>query len=336
MTEDDRQALDGALVSMGLIANGDRPVIEPLAGGVSCDVFRVDLPTGPVCMKRALAKLKVEKDWFAPVERNAFEVAWMEAASAIVPAAVPEVVGHDPDAGLFAMTYLPPETHPVWKHLLRDGRIDPEIAGQLGDVMGQIHAATAGRSDIAERFADAAPLFHALRIEPYFLATGLEHPDCRDRVEALADRTETTRLTLVHGDFSPKNILAGPEGPVLLDAETGHYGDPAFDLAFCLNHLLLKCIWRPHWTDRYLNCFSAMKDAYLRRVDWERPAVIEGRIASLLPVLLLARIDGKSPVEYITNDAEKDNVRMIAKPLILSPPRTLADLAAHWREGLPR
>ncbi len=318
---------------MGLISTADCLNVAPMTGGISCDVFRVDLPTGPICMKRPLPKLKARKDWYAPVERSEYEVAWIEEVAKILPGAVPQILGEDRDTGLFAMDYLPPEIYPVWKHQLRDGVIDTRVAEQLGDMIGQIHSATADRQDLAERFAEAARFFHALRIDAYFLDTGREHPDCQDRIEALANRTEATHLTLVHGDFSPKNILAGPDGPVLLDAETGHNGDPAFDLAFCLNHLLLKCIWRPIWTDQYLACFSSLSGAYLARVNWEPVEDIEARIASLLPVMLLARIDGKSPVEYITKDVERDFVRGFAKPLIHAPPATLSEVSVLWQRA---
>ena len=106
---------------------------------------------------------------------------------------------------------------------------------------------------------------------------------------------------LVHGDFSPKNLLIGPDGPVVLDAECAWYGDPAFDLAFVLNHLLLKGAWRPQWRERYLELFAALVDAYRGHVRrGSRGRRVEQRAATLLPALLLARVDGKSPVEYLT------------------------------------
>ncbi len=109
-----------------------------------------------------------------------------------------------------------------------------------------------------------------------------------------------TKHALVHGDVSPKNILNGPRGPVLLDPECAFYGDPAFDLAFCLNHLLLKCLWTPAARHGFMACFTSLKDSYLSLVDWEPMTDIEARTARLLPGLFLARVDGKSPVEYIT------------------------------------
>ncbi|MGE5105423.1 MAG: phosphotransferase family protein, partial [Betaproteobacteria bacterium] len=152
--------------------------------------------------------------------------------------------------------------------------------------------------------------------------------------EALAARTATTKRALVHGDVSPKNILLGPHGPVLLDAECAWYGDPAFDAAFCLNHFLLKCIARPSSTGAYLRCFAAFADGYLAGTTWEPRAEIEARIASLLPALFLARIDGKSPVEYVTAEGDRRRVRDAARPLIAQPPDCVAGVAARWRDAL--
>jgi aminoglycoside phosphotransferase (APT) family kinase protein len=139
----------------------------------------------------------------------------------------------------------------------------------------------------------------------------------------------------VHGDVSPKNILIGPEGPVFLDAECAWYGDPAFDLAFCLNHLLLKCLWNPGAKDALRACFDALAEAYLAGVTFEPRLALEGRAASLLPALLLARVDGKSPVEYLTDDAQKDTVRRVARRLLADPPERLAAVRDAFHGSLP-
>jgi hypothetical protein len=128
--------------------------------------------------------------------------------------------------------------------------------------------------------------------------------------------------------------LCGPDGPVFLDAECAWYGDPAFDLAFCLNHMLLKCIWRPQSTPGYLACFDALASSYLEGVAWESKAGLEARTAHLLPGLLLARVDGKSPVEYITHEFQKSVVRNVARRFLAQPSEQLADLAQAWREAI--
>jgi aminoglycoside phosphotransferase (APT) family kinase protein len=318
------------LTQLGLLRPGERPAAEPLAGGVSSDIWKVTLAGGPVCVKRALAKLHVKQEWRAPVERNVDEVAWLRTVRELVPESVPRVLAASSTADLFVMEYLEPADHPVWKSQLRDGIIDPAFAAAVGERLVRIHAATAGRAEIAARFATDA-IFYALRLEPYLVATGLRDPDLAPALARLTERTAATRLALVHGDVSPKNILVGPRGPIFLDAECAWYGDPAFDLAFCLNHLLLKCLWRPHWRERYLTCFDALAARYAAGVAWEAGAALEGRAASLLPALLLARVDGKSPVEYVTAEADRDRVRRVAFPLLRRPPARLAEVRDAWR-----
>lgn len=287
------------------------------------------------CVKRALPKLRVAAEWRAPVERNHAEAEWMRVAGAIVPGAVPRLLAEDRAAGLFAMEYLPPDRFPEWKAELRDGRIDAGFAAEVGRRIARIHAATARRKDLAERFANDH-IFYPIRLEAYLVATAEKHADVRDALLALVETTRTTRLALVHGDVSPKNILAGPTGPVFLDAECAVYGDPAFDLAFCLNHLLLKCLWRPQWQGRYLECFAALSEAYLADVTWEPRDAMEARTAALLPGLFLARVDGKSPVEYLTSQAERDCVRGAAAPMLERAPSRLAEIAEGWRSALAR
>jgi Ser/Thr protein kinase RdoA (MazF antagonist) len=138
----------------------------------------------------------------------------------------------------------------------------------------------------------------------------------------------------VHGDVSPKNILVGPNGPIFLDAECAWYGDPAFDLAFCLNHLLLKCLWTPPAAPGFLNCFEVLAKAYLAGVVWELRGALEARSARLLPGLLLARVDGKSPVEYLNAETDKDRVRRVARALLAAPARRLNEVRAAWAREL--
>ena len=312
----------------GLCGPQEEPHAEALAGGVSSDIWRVDLARGPVCVKRALPRLRVAQTWEAPIARNAYEYEWFRVAAASVPQAVPEVLYRE--EGSFVMEYLDPARHPLWKALLREGVADPAFARQVGAALAAIHAATAGKEGVAKRFATDA-IFYAIRLEPYLVATAARHERLRERLLALVERTAATRACLVHGDVSPKNILAGQRGPVFLDAECAWYGDPAFDLAFCLNHLLLKCLWVPRASEAFLACFDALSEEYLAHVSL--PGV-EARAAALLPALLLARVDGKSPVEYLTEERQKSHVRAVAAPLITDPRQSLREVRNAWQESL--
>ncbi len=257
------------------LPHGSAPRGEPLAGGVSSDIWRIDLPSGPICIKRALSRLRVAADWRAPVERNVYEARWMRVANQAVAGAAPALLGQDEASGTLAMAYLPPERYPLWKAMLRDGHVDPAFAAAVGDRLGRIHAATAARPALAADFPTDA-IFRDIRLEPYLTQTGRAHPDLAARMQALTEMTLANRHALVHGDVSPKNILCGPDGPVFLDAECAWWGDPAFDLAFCLNHLLLKCLWVPARRPELLACFRAMTTAYLPRVAWRIAACPRG------------------------------------------------------------
>jgi fructosamine-3-kinase len=304
-------------------------VLTPLTGGVASDIFRVETATRIFAVKRALERLRVEAEWRVTTQRNTNEVGWLEIAGQLVPGAAPAILGHDPEAGLFAMEFLDPRTHPTWKSDLLAGRVDTGFAAEIGRRVAAIHAGTSGDPDVARRF-DTIGIFRSIRLEPYLEATADRHPALAGILHGLSRAIGERRIALVHGDVSPKNILTGARGPVFLDAECAWYGDPAFDLAFCLNHLLLKCVVRDVAAPALLVAFDALSRTYLDAVDWEPADEIEARAAALLPGLLLGRIDGKSPVEYITEETAKDRVRGIAAPLIASAPRRLATVRTAW------
>jgi aminoglycoside phosphotransferase (APT) family kinase protein len=329
----DEPAVRALLGRLGLASDGEPMRCEPLSGGVSSDILRIDLPGRSMCIKRALARLKVAADWRVPVERSAHEAEWLRTAHRLRPANVPAPLGYDLPSGTLVLPWLPPDRYPVWKTMLREGRVDVGFAIALGDLLADIHAGTAADAALAARF-DTGPLFHALRLEPYLLATASRHPSLAPRLRTLVAVTASLRVALVHGDVSPKNILAGTDGPVLLDAECAWYGDPAFDVAFCVNHLLLKCLWVRSARVALLEAARGLVERYLGCAAWEPRAGLARRIAALLPALMLARIDGKSPVEYLTAPAEQDCVRTFAARRLLHPPDTPAELIDAWRDAL--
>ena len=307
---------------------------EPLTGGVSSDIWRIDTARGPVCAKRALAKLRVAADWRAPIERNQYEARWMAVAQQAAPGSAPQLLGQHPALGVLVMQWLAPADHTLWKQQLREGHAELATAQAVGRRLARIHAFAAARPELAAQF-DTDRIFYDIRLEPYLVATAVKHPDLAPQLHALVAQTQAHAVALVHGDVSPKNILVGPQGPVLLDAECAWWGDPAFDLAFCLNHLLLKCLWQPPATAAFLACFAALAEAYLQGVDWEPCAALEQRAAALLPGLLLARVDGKSPVEYLTTDAARERVRRTARALLQQPVAQLHRVSAAWQRELP-
>ncbi len=326
------EPLDAFLVGHGLVGPGSRASREPLAGGVSSDIWLVRADGRPFVVKRPLADLKVAGTWQAPLARSDSEAGWLRVAGELLPGVCPRVLAYDPERHLLALEYLDPATHRLWKLDLLAGVVDLTTASAVGERIGTIHRLTSAMPQLAAQFA-TDDLFRALRMEPYLERLTDRHPDLAAPLAELVTATMGNRHALVHGDVSPKNILQGPRGPVLLDAETAWWGDPAFDLAFCANHLLLKCLLPGAPTDALLAACWAMVRAYLPQVTWEPPERLTARVTRLLPALLLARVDGTSPVEYL-DDAAQDVVRAVARSFILTPPTDLVELTTAWKAVL--
>ena len=293
----DHEAIKKILSHLNLTQDDDTITIKALTGGVSSNIFHITTKHAQYCLKQALPQLKVAKQWLAPVDRVFAEIAWLQTAATIAPDAVPKIIGIDQTSKSFVMQHLGAE-YLNWKAELLAGRVADKVAAQLGNILGRIHSQTALNEDIAKRFANDET-FYAIRLEPYLEEAARRHPGLSSTLKALVKRTQHNPKVLVHGDVSPKNIMLGPLGPVILDAECAWYGDPAFDVAFCLNHFFLKAAHMPEIAPALLQNAQDFLKAYLQEVTWEPVPELEYRIASLLPGLMLARVDGKSPVEYL-------------------------------------
>ena len=331
----DIEALAASLRRMGLLQPGELPAAAPLTGGVSSTILRLDLPSGSCCFKQALPKLRVSKDWFAPVNRVFSEIAYLRQAARLAPGHFPLVLGEDAEQGAFVMEYFDTSVHVNWKNELLSGRIYPGIAEKVALILAAVHSGTAGNPEVSGRFAND-DTFMAIRLEPYLLETARQHPPLAKKLRRLVDTTWSTKLTLVHGDVSPKNVLINTANePILLDAECAWYGDPAFDLAFFFNHLLLKAAHLPAIAAVCLTDFRKAKATYFEQVQWEPAANLEQRVAALLPAMILARIDGKSPVEYLTAVGQaavrRNAVFLLEKELLC-----LEAIVAHWEKEFVR
>lgn len=316
------------LRSAGLIGASD-VALEPLTGGVSCDVWKVETPSGPIVVKRPLAQLRVAAEWLAPVERGASEVRWLRRARGVDAQIAPEVLAELPTGHAFAMRFLP--GCPVWKDELVAGRVDAAFAAAVGRGIAAVHAATANNDADRAAFPNDE-MFAALRVDPFLLYVAEHDAELAPALRTLAADLTARKIALVHGDVSPKNILVSADGPVFLDAECAVYGDPAFDLAFCTTHLLLKAVWLDD--ARLIEAASALVDTYRAGIDWEDPAGLLLRAGQLTAALLLARVEGKSPAPYLTDADHKNIVREQARALILAP-SPLDALVTKWKRTYP-
>jgi len=318
------------------VLSGSVPAVTPLGGGVSCEILLIEEGTRQMVVKRALEKLRVKAEWLADPGRNRSEQDYLRYAGVVVPGSVPRILHADPEANFFAMEYFGAGWS-NWKSELLAGRIEPAAAIAAGHTLAAIHRASWGDEALRRRFATTANFFK-LRLEPYLLTAGARNPPLEAYFQAEAARLADTSLALVHGDFSPKNILVSEDSAriVVLDCEVAWFGDPAFDLAFFLNHLLLKALHSPARKERHLGLGRVFLGSYRSELGAHWSDELERRVCRLTLLLLLARLDGKSPVEYLENQPEKHQILrdFVAREL----PATVAGfegLAARWNVALP-
>lgn len=289
-----------------------------LTGGVSGTVVAVTLDSLQVVLKQPRRRLAVAADWQAPLSRAEVECRALILAGQCTPGAVPDVIAWDPGRRILVMQAAPAGSRSFKLDLLA-GSVDPEVGAELGRHLGCWQQISHHR--VLELGRQQHENFRLLRLDPYYRTTAERRPDCARELHALADETALARDCLVHGDFSPKNVMVGSSTWVL-DWEVAHLGDAAFDPAFLLSHLLLKSLARPDLATDY----AAVADAFIgelrcagRDPDWVR-------VHRHLGALLVARVAGKSPVDYLTAPGQAAAVRvgvhMLTHP-VDAPPRLL-------------
>lgn len=309
----DPNALVPYLRDRNLVPAGESPGIRVLTGGVSCDVVRVDTSRDSFVLKQACPRLRVQEDWFSDLTRVRAEQACLRYWQQVVPDLVPGFRFYDGENWLFAMEAAP-EAARMWKSLLLEGAIDPSVALRLAAALARVHNAAADRAAWPE-FLDQK-VFVQLRIDPYLRTTAARHPALAAVIGREIARLLEHRQTLVHGDFSPKNILVAGQRLYVLDFEVAHIGDPSFDLGFLANHFLLKAVKRKDWAPGFLALMTGAARTYLDAVRFTPAAPLEADSVRTLALLFLARVDGKSPAEYITEEADKELIRALAYEIL--------------------
>lgn len=323
------------LLRSGAVSPGAR--LTPLTGGVSSEIVRVEDGGRVFVAKRALAQIKVRDDWRADPGRIRHEHRYMTTVAKFLPDAVPRLLQTDDHGGWFAMEWLG-EGWSNWKTDMLAGRAEPDVARRAGRILGIIHRETRGSDDLLRDF-DTTQNFHDLRLDAYLLTTGRRHPGLEDLFRSEADRIRSTRECLVHGDYSPKNMLVRGDRLVVLDCEVAWFGDPRFDLAFLLNHLHLKGLHHAPRGEAFAPLVAAATGAYFgeRRLPSEETASFDRDVSRLLLMLLLARVDGKSPVEYLAHAPAKQGfLRRFVADHLAAGPLPLADLTRDWFSALAR
>ena len=315
----------------GRIGTEEQPQIQPLAGGVSNRTVLVQRANGAAwVLKQALRQLRVAVPWFSAPERIHREALGMRTLATLAPAgATTALIWEDWDEHLLAMAAVP-QPHVNWKSLLLAEYVDLEHVTQFGRLLGTIQRrAWDERAHLASQFADR-DFFESLRLEPYYAYTATQVPAARAAIERLLDETRAASITLVHGDYSPKNILIHAGRLVLLDHEVIHWGDPAFDVGFGMTHLLSKAHHLIHSRFTFMHAahaFWASYQAALGVVPWQDG--LEPRAVRHTLGCLLARVAGRSPLEYLT-DRERSAQQRAVLALLDAPPATMRSLIANF------
>ena len=315
-------ALTDYLCATGRVAAEEPLSIRVLAGGVSNKTVLVERASGEAwVLKQALPKLRVKVDWFsdpARIGREALALHWLPKLAP--EGAITALVFEDPAQHLLAMSAVP-QPHENWKTMLLAGKVFPRHVRQFGRLLGAIHrGAHERRDELAPLFNDRS-FFESLRVEPYYAYTATQVPASTEFYEALIRDTRASRLTLVHGDYSPKNLLVPRGGRlVLLDHEVIHWGDPAFDLGFAMTHLLSKAHHLPQYRDAFAESATSFWDSYgtaLGDAPW-RPG-LEHRAVRHTLACLLARVAGRSPLEYLSGEERERQIRAVLRMIERAP-----------------
>ncbi len=307
------------LEQRGLVAAGASVEATELEWGVSNVVLAVHAAGLEVVVKQALPRLRVAEEWLAKRERTLTEADALRLAAEIVPGSTPDVLAVDEDACAMAIARAP-DGWRNWKELLLAGEADPAVARRLGELLRAWQAATLRDDSLARRLGDIEA-FDQLRVDPYHRAVMRRWPSLAGPIGAYADELLATRVCLVHGDFSPKNVLVGPDSLWVIDFEVAHVGDPAFDVAFLLTHLVLKRVRRP--VDAA--SLRAAADAFLRGYGRAAGPICppDEHVVAELGCLLLARVDGKSRIEYLPAEEPRVYVRALAYDVLRTTDRPL-------------
>lgn len=313
------------LLTRGILQPDEQVTTGTLDGGVSNDILTVTSERTDIVVKRALSQLRVEQAWYADTSRLDTEGKALLLAQRFCPSAVPLVL--DLSDGYLALERAP-RSWRSWKDDLLKGHADAAVAGRLGEFLGIWQRETSLIHEELEAHFGDRTVFEQLRVTPFHRQIRQEHPDLADAIDCTIQRMSDDRRCLVHGDYSPKNILVGTSAQEVwvLDWEVAHLGDPAFDPAWIIGHLILKSLRRPAMAESYLTLAQAFLTG-LNEVE-NRLEIDMAQVLRQVGCLILARVDGRSPVNYLDIQAQQ-HARRLGRHILSATPQTLNDI---WKE----
>jgi hypothetical protein len=328
------EALTNYLRDTTRIRADERPSIRLLEGGVSNRTVLVQRDTGEAwVLKQALEKLRVASDWFAGnerVHREAEGLRWL--GQLAPPGSTVDFLFEDHQHHILAMKAVP-QPHQNWKTMLLNGEIKLEQVAQFGNLLGTLERrALEHREELVRTFEDRS-YFESLRLEPYYAYTAKAVPAAASFLAALIEQTRAHCQSLVHGDYSPKNVLVYENRLILLDHEVIHFGDPAFDLGFSMTHLLSKAHHLRAYRAGFLEAAQHYWKVYITAAESLLSPELEVRAVQNTLGCLLARAAGRSPLEYLDQSERNRQIRMVLT-LIADQPNTMLDLIDRFASEL--
>lgn len=320
------------LVGQKLVPDSTELSVRKLGGGVSNSVLLVESSNYRWVVKQSLEKLGVKEDWRSDRARSLREAESIQALQHVLgEGALPKVLHVDRENCLFVMTAAPAGAV-AWKDLLLRRCADLAVARQAAVLLARLINASRGDTSFQDRFADRQ-VFEQLRIDPYYRTTATRHKEVAKQLRKLIADSLKIQTSLVHGDYSPKNMLVQGGRIFLIDFEVVHWGDPSFDVGFLLNHLFLKALYQPVFEEIYVDAAREFWTTLRTALGPEGWANFGKMTFRHVGGLMLARIDGKSPVEYLQDEPMKERVRQVAKRIIQESPDGLEQVVEVVRTG---
>jgi 5-methylthioribose kinase len=298
------------LIEKGIISANDQAEVEVLTGGVSNVVLAITTAEKKLVLKQALAELKVAEKWEADQRRAIVEANAIALFHKLSPDQVPNLVFLDPERFILILDRVPVGST-VWKTDLLDGVINPDVAGVLGTTLAKWHNFGEKDKEARLQFMEDS-LFEQLRVDPFYRFVAAKNENLKPVISNLIGELEGDKTTIVHGDFSPKNIMVGMDEQVyILDFEVTHVGNPVFDLAFLLAHLLCKLFRTNEPLEEKMLIASAQR--FISAYEEIRP--ISNSLPLHTALIALARVEGKSPVNYL-DKAQQDQLVKYTKGIL--------------------